>query len=104
MLLRFEDERQAVNEAHQIGAPVVVWHTHALHLQLAHCKEAVVGRPVGTSPISEVDHLRMGYGVALQVYSESAFLFEASVASSIDGGLFINLTFNPTFDAQERWR
>ena len=38
-----EDQRQAVDEAHQIGAPVVVRHAHALDLQLAHGEEAVVG-------------------------------------------------------------
>ena len=49
-----EDQRQAVDEADQIGAPVVVRHPHALDLQLAHGEEAVVGQP----SVAEVDHLR----------------------------------------------
>ena len=38
-----EDQRQAVDEADEVGAAVVVRHAHALHLQLAHGQEAVVG-------------------------------------------------------------
>ena len=48
-----EDQRQAVDEADEIGAPVVVRHAHALDLQLAHGEEAVVGG------VAEVDHLRV---------------------------------------------
>ena len=47
-----EDQRQAVDEAHQIRATVVVRHAHALNLQLAHGQEAVV------RDVAEVDHLR----------------------------------------------
>ena len=47
-----EDQRQAVDEADQIGAPVVVRHAHALDLQLAHGEEAVA------AGVAEVDHLR----------------------------------------------
>ena len=37
-----EDQRQAVDEADEIGAPVVVRHAQAVNLQLAHGEEAVV--------------------------------------------------------------
>ena len=48
-----EHQRQAVDEADEIGAPVVVRHAHALDLQLAHGEEAVAGG------VAEVDHLRV---------------------------------------------
>ena len=48
-----EDQRQAVDETHQVRAPVVVRHAHALDLQLAHGQEAVV------RDVAEVDHLRV---------------------------------------------
>jgi hypothetical protein len=47
-----EDQRQAVDEAHQIRATVVVRHAHALDLQFAHGEKAVVGGA------PEVDNLR----------------------------------------------
>ncbi len=37
-----EDQRQAVYEAHQIGAPVVVRHAYALDLEFADSQEAIV--------------------------------------------------------------
>lgn len=51
-----------------------------------------------------LDHPRVGYGVAIALHSEHDFLLEGSVASSIDGGVFLNLTFNRALDAHRRWR
>ena len=51
-----------------------------------------------------LDHLRVGYGAALEAHSVNSFVLEASVASSIDGGLFLNLSFNRTYDIDERVR
>lgn len=51
-----------------------------------------------------LDNLRVGYGAALEAHSINSFVFEASIASSIDGGLFLNLSFNRTFDIDERVR
>jgi hypothetical protein len=51
-----------------------------------------------------LDQPRVGYGLAIAVHSESSFLFEGSLASSIDGGVFLNLTFNRALDAHRRWR
>lgn len=48
--------------------------------------------------------LRAGYGLAVEAHSASSFVVEASVGSSIDGGLFLNLSFNPVYDIQERVR
>ncbi|MEO8548657.1 MAG: BamA/TamA family outer membrane protein, partial [Kofleriaceae bacterium] len=48
--------------------------------------------------------LRVGYGIGLDVHGESAFLFTFSVASSIDGGLFLNFAFNQPINGVQRWR
>ena len=63
-----------------------------------------VGRVYSGLDALSVDHLRVGYGAGI-VYTEGgAFVMEASLASSIDGGLFLNLAFNPVFDLDERVR
>ena len=51
-----------------------------------------------------LDHLRVGYGAAIEAHSLNAFVFEGSIASSIDGGLSLNLSFNRAFDIDERVR
>ena len=48
--------------------------------------------------------LRVGFGLAVEAHGASSFVLEASVGSSIDGGLFLNLSFNPVYDIQERVR
>ncbi len=48
--------------------------------------------------------LRVGYGLGVSVYGESSFLFTAMVASSIDGGLFFNLSFNQPINGLQTWR
>jgi hypothetical protein len=49
-------------------------------------------------------HLRAGYGIALEGHSPGTFLVQGSLASSIDGGVFATLSFNPVFDIDERVR
>jgi hypothetical protein len=51
-----------------------------------------------------LDHLRAGYGIGLEIHGNHDFLLEGSIASSIDGGLFLNLAFNPVYDLDERVR
>jgi surface antigen Omp85-like protein len=65
---------------------------------------ADVGRVYSSMADLSVDHMRLGYGVALEAHNLSEFLLQGSIASSIDGGLFFNLTFNPVFDLDERVR
>jgi hypothetical protein len=48
------------------------------------------------------DELRCGYGVALEVHGKESFLVRASLASSIDGGVFVDLSFDPIFDVSPR--
>lgn len=51
-----------------------------------------------------LDHMRVGYGVALEAHTEATFVLQGSIASSIDGGIMLNLAFNPVFDIEERVR
>jgi hypothetical protein len=45
---------------------------------------------------------RVGYGVAIEMQSDKTFLARFHVASSIDGGLFINFGFDPVYDTRAR--
>lgn len=63
-----------------------------------------VGRVYPSLDELSLHDLRVGYGLALEAHSVEAFTMEASVGSSIDGGLFLNLSFNPVYDIAERVR
>jgi hypothetical protein len=45
---------------------------------------------------------RLGYGAGLQLHSRQRFILRGQVASSIDGGVFFNLSFDPHLDARRR--
>jgi hypothetical protein len=62
------------------------------------------GRVAPSTGELTLDHLRVGYGIALEGHSSHTFAVQGSLASSIDGGLFLNLSFNPVFDLDERVR
>jgi hypothetical protein len=62
------------------------------------------GRVFGSLDDFGVGHMRVGYGIALQGHTEHNFGLEGSLSSSIDGGLFLNLSFNPVFALDERVR
>lgn len=49
-----------------------------------------------------VDHLRMGFGTSLQFHDHRSFLACVSLASSIDGGVFLDLAFDPVVDIEPR--
>ncbi len=63
-----------------------------------------VGRVFPALDALDASHLRAGYGASIDVYRSSGLLVEASLASSIDGGLVGLLGFNSVFDARPRWR
>lgn len=62
------------------------------------------GRVYDSLDALELRHLRVGYGVALQGHTEYAFGFRGSLSSSVDGGLFLDLSFNQVFVLDERVR
>lgn len=49
-----------------------------------------------------LDDLRLGYGAALQLLIARQFIAGVSIASSIDGGVFVNVTFDPAFGSEGR--
>jgi hypothetical protein len=51
-----------------------------------------------------VHGMRLGYGIGLELHGQNGFLLEGSLASSIDGGVFVSVSLNPALDAKERWR
>jgi hypothetical protein len=63
-----------------------------------------VGRVYPSLDELSLRDLRVGYGLAVEVHNADSFVLEASLGSSIDGGLFLNLSFNPVYDIQERVR
>lgn len=62
------------------------------------------GRVFGSLSDFEVDHLRVGYGIALEGHTSLSFGVLGALSSSIDGGLLLNLSFNPMFRLDERVR
>lgn len=48
------------------------------------------------------DDLRVGYGIAIEARTTRTFLMRASLASSIDGGVFLDIAFDPVFDLDPR--
>lgn len=63
-----------------------------------------VGRVFPALDELSLRHLRMGYGASIEAHSPEAFVMEASIGSSIDGGLFLNLAFSRVYDLDERVR
>ena len=60
------------------------------------------GRVYSSRSSIELEHLRTGYGIALQAHRKGSFIAEASLSSSIDGGVFVELAFDPVFASTPR--
>jgi hypothetical protein len=60
------------------------------------------GRVSREVPDLDPDQLRVGYGVALEGHTNRSFLVRAMLASSIDGGVFLDIAFDPVFDLEAR--
>jgi len=99
--LRGYDFQRFRDRVAALGSAEYVW-------DLAHWFDAAVfvdaGRVYSSLSTLSVDHVRIGYGAAIQFYDDRSFLFELSIASSIDGGIFLNLSLNALFNAKPRWR
>jgi hypothetical protein len=63
-----------------------------------------VGRVFPSLDDLSVEHLRAGYGIALQLHGENSFWLETTLASSVDGGVVVTLSFNPVYALDERVR
>jgi outer membrane protein assembly factor BamA len=49
-----------------------------------------------------LDDMRVGFGVGFELYNSNAFLMRGSLASSRDGGVFLDLSFDPGRDVEPR--
>ena len=49
-----------------------------------------------------LDNMRVGFGGALEVYSNSGMMIRAQLASSIDGGMTAFISLDPTFESRSR--
>ncbi|HEX7836741.1 MAG TPA: BamA/TamA family outer membrane protein, partial [Kofleriaceae bacterium] len=65
---------------------------------------ADVGRVYPALTELSLDRLRVGYGVSIEAHRVESFLVAASIGSSIDGGVFLGLSFSPVHDVKERVR
>jgi outer membrane protein assembly factor BamA len=61
-----------------------------------------VGRVYAGTHDVRVGDPHVGYGVGIDVHTESSFLARASVASSIDGGVLFNFALDPAFELDRR--
>ena len=51
-----------------------------------------------------LDHPRVGFGIGLELHDNGGFLVESSVATTIDGGVALAISFTPVLDEHPRWR
>jgi hypothetical protein len=60
------------------------------------------GRVYESLHAARLTGLRVGYGVSVEFHTDRSFLARASLASSIDGGMFLNLALDPVFELDRR--
>ncbi len=60
------------------------------------------GRVYRSADDLSLDDMRVGYGVGLDLHTEHSFVGRVSLASSIDGGVFVDFSLDPIFDLERR--
>ena len=63
-----------------------------------------VGRVFPSLDDLSLHQLRAGYGIGVEIHNDHSFLLEGDLATSIDGGIFLSVAFNPILDARTSWR
>jgi hypothetical protein len=63
---------------------------------------ADVGRVYASADELALSGLRLGYGIGLDLHTQTRFWLRGSIASSIDGGVFLDLAFEPVFEIDHR--
>jgi outer membrane protein assembly factor BamA len=86
---RFRDKAAA------LGSLEYRWDVYKFVLAHIFVDAGRVARSFGD--LTDDGDLRVGYGIGIQAFSERNFLFRISIASSVDGGAFLNFSFDPTF-------
>jgi len=86
----------------RIAAVAQVSYTWAAATWLAPVLFVDAGRVFGDFDDLSLNHPRIGFGGALEVYNRRGLLIRAQLASSADGGLFAFVALNPAYDAVSR--
>jgi hypothetical protein len=73
-----------------------------LSYQLAALMFVDAGRVYSSFDALTFDGMRVGYGVGFELHSTNAFLMRGSIATSRDGGVFFDLSFDPGRDLKPR--
>jgi hypothetical protein len=60
------------------------------------------GRVFPSVSALELDGLRVGYGTSLQLHQQRRFIASINVSTSIDGGVFFDVAFDPIFHLESR--
>ena len=63
---------------------------------------ADAGKVAPTLRDVDTDNIRFGYGIAVDAHTMRSFLARATLASSVDGGVFFNVSLDPVFELQGR--
>jgi hypothetical protein len=61
-----------------------------------------VWRNVGEIELDGLDNMRVGFGGGIQAHTMKSFVARILVASTIDGGIYLNFSLDPVFDARSR--
>ncbi len=61
-----------------------------------------VYRDYGDIDLASLEDLHVGFGGGIQAFTKNTFIARVSLFSSIDGGLFFNVSFDPVFDTRSR--
>ena len=61
-----------------------------------------VGRVFPTISDVSLSDMRVGFGGGIEVHTRTSFLGRLTLASSSDGGFFLNLSFDPIYDTKSR--
>jgi hypothetical protein len=60
------------------------------------------GRVYASLEQLELDGMRLGYGAALELHDAKGLIVRGSLASSVDGGVFLSLSFDDVFELDDR--
>lgn len=99
MLLRGYDGDRFRDRLAAVGQASYLW---ALGRYAAGNLFVDVGRVYESFDAVTLKDMRVGFGAAVELYSDSGMLVRASLSSSIDGGLFTAISLDPVFDARAR--
>jgi hypothetical protein len=60
------------------------------------------GRVARTVDQLDDGDLRVGYGLGIDIYTERQFVLRGDISSSVDGGVFVHIAFDPAFELDPR--